>query len=133
MRLVIPSAVYVDYLWPNKSIFSLESVLAAANKACQNLGTRLGPRKKLLEDSAVSVIKLKITSPAGAGRIVFRMVEPLGIIMPVLAVPKNDKKIGMNFAIENTDFITAYATMLRKIKKDLDEGRADIFDLDKIS
>lgn len=126
MKLVVTDSIKKLELEPHENMFGLEVVKAAAKKALGGLGVRI---KNTFRIKGTEVVKVHITSPSGAGRVIF-LIQISNVNAALLLLRhKNDKKIGANMSIENPHFRKILDRRITCVLSDLRDDRYGVFDL----
>jgi hypothetical protein len=103
MKLIIPHSLLKSEFLPYKNTFSLEVLKSAAKKALSGMGIAIKGSKL----QKTKLRKLNLTSPSGAGRVLF-LLQIKGQENAILLIlrAKNDKQIGENMSTNNKKFNT---------------------------
>lgn len=101
MKLIVPHTLKkTEYLLYEK-IFSLEVLKEAARKALGGIGETIKNTRKL---PSTVLKKVPLTSPNGAGRVLFLLKIDSQYAIFLMLRPKNDKQIGANMSVKNAKF-----------------------------
>jgi hypothetical protein len=114
--LIITSSIDKKEFQPFKNIFSLDILKRAAVQSLSGIGIDLKSSKKI---SNTKLKKIDITSPGGAGRVIFLLEMNNYDIFLVMIRHKNDKKIGSNMTMKNKFFYQELEKNLDLILHDL--------------
>ena len=120
MRLIITKTIEKMEFLPWKKIFSLKVIQAAAGKALKGIGKNIKSSAKLPK---TCLKKLNLTSPGGAGRVIFLLEIDSKTSILVMLRSKSDKAIGANMTIKNPHFKKLLAKNINLISRDLDGGQ----------
>jgi len=126
MKLIITSSIREIEMAILEPVFSLDTIKICAKKSLLGLGDTI---KSSFKIKGTCLKKIDITSPGGAGRVVFLLQIGLGKAVLVTLKPKKDKKIGMNMTIKNPNFKNLLSRNLDLILKDLVAGNYIEYDV----
>ena len=76
-------------------------IKSAAKKTLLGIGLKM---RSSSSNISGEIYKIPITSPGGAGRVIFLLVKEKEVIALIMAKPKHDKLIGMNMSLKNPNF-----------------------------
>lgn len=126
MKLIITSSIREVEMALLEPVFSLDTIKICAKKSLLGLGNTI---KSSFKIQGTCLKKIDITSPGGAGRVVFLLQIGLGRAVLVMLKPKKDKKIRMNMTVKNPHFKNLLSRNLDLILKDLTAGNYSEYDI----
>ncbi len=125
MKLILTTKIRKKEFKPLKRVFDLQTLKNAARKALKGLGNTI--RGCNLEDE--ELIKIYLTAPGGAGRVIFlvEIVDNNAVLL--LLRHKNDKSIGQNMSSSNHLFKQVIQERIKDAYEDVNKDAYESYEL----